>query len=72
MRRPNGSKELPVRSIRVSDEDWEKCKRLCADHGMTISNVMAQLAHGLAEGYVGLPQVTVNYGPSRWASNPGA
>ena len=48
------------RSIRLSDEVWEKGRIRAAEHGTTMSEVLRMLAVGYANGQVSTPrQVTV-------------
>ena len=63
-RRPNGSRENPVRSVRVSDETWDKAKRRADYDGVTISHVVAMIIEGYAQGLVDLPRVQVVYSPA--------
>jgi len=60
-RRPNGSGEFPVRSVRVSDEVWEKAKRRATFEGVTMSRVLAVVVEGYADGYIDLPTVKMVY-----------
>lgn len=60
-RRPNGSPEAPVRSVRITDPLWAKAK-MRADHdGVTMSEVLSSFVKGYADGYLDLPQVQVVY-----------
>lgn len=63
-RRPNGTRPDPVRSVRISDEVWERARRRAVHEGVTMSDVMSTIVHGYAQGLVNLPRVTVSYGPS--------
>jgi hypothetical protein len=60
-RKPRGGRYDPARSVRISDEVWEKAKRRAAYEGVTVSHVMALLCQGYAEGRVNMPVVTVSY-----------
>lgn len=64
-RRPNGSKEMPARSIRCSDEAWEPAKRRANYEGVTMSNMAAQLIEGYGKGLIDLPKVQRVYQPTR-------
>lgn len=63
-RRPNGSKEMPARSIRVGDEAWERAKRRANYEGVTMSNMAAQLIDGYGKGFINLPKHQVVYEPT--------
>lgn len=58
-RRPKGS--MPARSVRVSDEFWEKARSRAEYEGVTVSHVAAVLIEGYAKGLINLPQVKVLY-----------
>lgn len=60
-RRPNGVKELPVRSARISDEVWEKARIRANYEGITMSNVMSLFVEGYSTGALNLPRITVMY-----------
>lgn len=64
-RRPNGSTPHPARSIRVSDETWERAKRRATYDGVTISHVGATLIEGYAQGLIDLPKTQVVFQPTR-------
>jgi hypothetical protein len=61
-RRPNGNPGYPVRSVRISDELWERAQRRAAYEGVTMSKVLYQIVEGYAAGLVNLPKVQVSYG----------
>lgn len=65
VRRPNGSKEMPVRSVRVPEEAWEKARRRANYEGLTMSNVIAQIVDGYAAGLLDLPKHVITYQPAR-------
>lgn len=64
-RRPNGSTPHPSRSVRVSDETWNRARRRASFDRVTISHVAAQLIEGYAAGLIDLPKVTKTYVPTR-------
>lgn len=64
-RRPNGSKQVPVRSVRVPEDIWEAAKRRATYEGVTMSTVMYEFVEGYAKGLVDLPKVTITYTPPR-------
>ncbi len=61
VRRPAGSDNNPVRSVRVSDELWERAKRRAAYDGVTMSHVLLMIVEGYANGLLNLPKVQVIY-----------
>ncbi len=61
-RRPNGSAEQPVRSVRVSDELWDLARKRAAVDGVTLSYVMATMLEGYAYHAVDLPKVSRTFG----------
>lgn len=60
-RRPNGSPEAPVRSVRITDPLWAKAKRRADHEGVTMSEVLASFVQGYADGYIDMPQVKIVY-----------
>lgn len=64
-RRPNGSRTLPVRSLRCSDEVWDAARRRAAYEGVTISHVLNLMVEGYAQGLLDMPRVRVMYQPPR-------
>lgn len=58
-RRPQGA--MPARSIRVSDEAWNKARARAEYEGVTVSHVAAMLIEGYSKGLLNPPQVTVTY-----------
>lgn len=62
-RKPNGSKSAPARSIRCSDDTWERAKRRASFENVTISHVAAVLVEGYAKGLIDLPRTV--YVPTR-------
>jgi hypothetical protein len=65
-RRPNGSKAAPARSVRVTDETWERAKRRATYDGVTISHVAALLIEGYAQGVIDPPRTV--FTPTRQPS----
>jgi len=49
------------RSIRLSDEVWEKGRERAAEDGTTMSEVLRMLAIGYANGQVNAPRQVVVY-----------
>ena len=68
-RRPNGSREMPARSIRVAEEPWALAKQRATFEGITMSNMAAQLIEGYGKGYIDLPKTQKVYGPTKGACN---
>lgn len=60
-RRPNGSEQIPPRSIRIPDETWEPGKRRAKQEGYTISHVIALFVEGYASGHLDAPQTKTIY-----------
>jgi len=60
-RRPNDAGSFPVRSVRVSDEVWEKAKRRANLEGVTMSRVLALVVEGYADGYLNMPTTRMVY-----------
>ena len=60
-RRPKGS--TPARSVRVSDEAWEKARSRAEYEGVTVSHVAAVLIEGYSKGLINMPKVQVVYEP---------
>jgi len=60
-RRPVGSKEDKVRSVRISDEVWARARNRAAREGVTISHVLLSIVEGYGAGAVDLPKVSVSY-----------
>ena len=60
-RRPNGQ-QIPSRSIRVGNEEWDRARRRANFEGLTLSNVAAQLIDGYGKGLINLPTVQKVYG----------
>jgi len=64
-RRPVGSKEDPVRSVRISDEVWAAARNRAQREGVTISHVLVSIVEGYASGRMDLPHVSVSYGANQ-------
>jgi hypothetical protein len=60
-RRPAGSKEDPVRSVRISDEAWAAARNRANREGVTISHVLSTIIDGYGSGQLDLPKVNVDY-----------
>ena len=60
-RKPNKQLYSPPRSIRVSDEIWEKAKRRAKYENTTPSYVVNVFLEGYANGLINLPQTQVVY-----------
>jgi hypothetical protein len=56
-----GSPEVPVRSVRVDDELWEKAKRRATFEGVTMSQVLWEFTKGYADGGLNRPITQVVY-----------
>jgi hypothetical protein len=52
---------MPARSVRVSDEIWQRARNRAAYEGVTVSHVIFSLLEGYAKGLLNLPQVHVTY-----------
>jgi hypothetical protein len=52
---------MPARSVRVSDDDWDKARSRAEYEGVTVSHVAAMLIQGYARGLINLPKVQVIY-----------
>jgi antitoxin component of RelBE/YafQ-DinJ toxin-antitoxin module len=61
---------MPVRSLRVSDEVWEKAKAMCVEEGITMSELVQRLVAGLASGAIPVPTTTITYGFSQAKGEP--
>lgn len=62
-RRPVGTKEDPVRSVRISDDLWIPARRRAEREGVTMSHVLVSIVEGYANKALDLPRVQVHYGP---------
>ena len=62
-RRPDGNPSDPVRSVRISNADWEKGKKRATYEGHTPSHVVNLLWKGYADGMINLPRIQVVYSP---------
>jgi hypothetical protein len=67
-RRPNGTPPNPVRSVRVSDEAWSAAQVRAAYEGRTMSEIVALLVSGYAQGQIQLPRVEMVYETAKKAS----
>lgn len=65
MRRPNGSPESPVRTVRVDKPTWEKATRRAKLEGMTMSAVLLAFVEGYGQGKINLPLVQLVYEPQQ-------
>lgn len=52
---------MPARSVRISDEIWERSKTRAAYEGTTVSHVIYTLLEGYSKGLVNMPQVQMKY-----------
>jgi len=52
---------MPARSVRISDEVWDKARHRAAFEGVTVSHVIFSLLEGYAKGLLNLPKVQVQY-----------
>ena len=52
---------MPARSVRISDEVWEKSRNRAAYEGVTVSHVIFSLLEGYSKGLLDLPKVQVKY-----------
>jgi hypothetical protein len=52
---------MPARSVRVSDDIWDKARARAEYDGVTVSHVAYLLLEGYAKGLLNLPQVRVIY-----------
>ena len=68
LRRPNGSKTIPPRSIRIPDSEWEMGRRRAEREGLTISRVVTLLVEGYGRGYIDTPRLQKTYGAQRRAT----
>lgn len=59
-RRAKGS--TPARSVRISDEVWDRARNRAAYEGTTVSHVISSLLEGYSKGLLNLPKVQVVYG----------
>lgn len=67
--RPRSARGVtPARSVRISDEVWERAKNRAAYEGTTVSHVLASLAEGYSKGLLDLPRVTVTFKAPKEAS----
>jgi hypothetical protein len=64
-RRPNNVGQLQGRSVRVSDEAWEKARRRAQYEGVTMSRMVALIVEGYGAGLIDLPKTTVTYTPTK-------
>jgi len=64
--------EVPVRSVRVADDLWEKARRRATYEGVTMSQVLYDFVDGYARGLVDRPRVEVVFTPTRQASSAAA
>lgn len=55
------SGQMVPRSVRISDEVWEKARTRSRYDGVTISYVMYTLLEGYGKGLLNLPKVTMTY-----------
>lgn len=62
-RRPIGTKEDPVRSVRISDDLWIPARRRAEKEGVTMSHVLVAIVEGYANKALDLPRVQIHYGP---------
>ena len=62
-RRPNGSPEVPSRSVRVPEDVWQRAKQRAADEGQTMSRVIGMLVWGWVTGQVSLPREHLVFDP---------
>lgn len=60
-RRPNGSRPIPVRSVRVTDDVWEKARYRANMEGVTMSYVVQVIMEGYASGMLDLPRMVMQY-----------
>lgn len=60
-RRPEGTTADPVRSVRCSDEVWDRAKRRAEHEGVTLSYVVQTMLDGYGRGLVNLPKVVLRY-----------
>lgn len=61
--RPRRAKgQTPARSVRISDEVWDRARNRAAYEGTTVSHVIASLLEGYSKGLLNLPKVQVVYG----------
>jgi hypothetical protein len=60
-RRPKGTPENPVRSVRVADALWNKAAVRARHEGVTMSHVLLTFVEGYAEGLVDLPRITATF-----------
>lgn len=61
-RRPRSTNgAMPARSVRVSDEVWERAKSRAKYEGVTVSTVIFTLLEGYSKGLLNLPKVQVTY-----------
>ena len=58
-RRAKGS--MPARSVRISDEVWDRARNRAAYEGVTVSHVIFSLLEGYSKGLLNLPKVEVKY-----------
>jgi hypothetical protein len=60
-----GKKEVPVRSVRVDNELWEKARRRATYEGVTMSQVLYEFTKGYADGMLDRPQRQMVFTPAR-------
>lgn len=71
-RRPNGSPENPVRSVRCADDVWEPARRRADAEGVTMSHVLHTFICGYGEGLLNLPTITTTFGDFRTGTDTDA
>ena len=57
--------QMPARSVRVSDEVWERARNRAAYEGTTVSHVIFSLLEGYSKGLLNMPSVKVTYTQSK-------
>jgi hypothetical protein len=60
-RRPAGSRHLPPRSIRASDEVWEKAKRRAMREDLSVSGAVQIFLEAYGNGMINLPKRELRY-----------
>jgi len=60
-RRANGSRRLPVRSLRIEDALWERARKRATLENVTMSQVLLAFVQGYAAGAISLPRMQPIY-----------
>lgn len=61
--------QMPTRSVRISDEIWERGRNRAEFEGVTVSHVIYSLLEGYSKGLLNMPKTQVTYSQPK-ASKP--